>query len=286
MRQAIELLRHERASPRVLRGADAILARHGRRGRGADDRRPTSASGPPGGSASCCSPTFVPAMLLGPLFGAAADRWSRKGCSVVADVLRAVAFAGIAIFGSFEATVAFAVLAGIGTGLFTPASLASLPSLVEERRLPAATSLYGAIADLGFTAGPALAAVFLVLGGPETILTLNAVSFAVSALALGVLSFGAAPPAAGRGAGRAGDRCSPRPARGSGPPRVWPACAWSSSRRRRRSSSAASSTWRSCRSRPTSSTPATRASRCSRPSTARGSSRAPSRGRAGEHPTS
>ena len=31
-------------------------------------------------------------------------------------------------------------------------------------RLPAATSLYGAIADLGFTAGPALAAVLLVVG--------------------------------------------------------------------------------------------------------------------------
>jgi len=147
---------------------------------------------------------LLPAMLFGPLFGAAADRWSRKGCSVVADVLRAVAFAGIAIFGSFEATVAFAALAGIGTGLFTPASLASLPSLVEDRRLSAATSLYGAIADLGYTAGPGLAAVLLVLGGTETILTLNAVSFAASALALSVLTFGAVPPVVGEedGAGR------------------------------------------------------------------------------------
>jgi MFS family permease len=136
---------------------------------------------------------LLPAMLLGPLFGAAADRWSRKGCSVVADMLRAVAFAGIALFGSFEATVAFAVVAGIGTGLFTPAALASLPSLVEERRLPAATSLYGAIADLGFTAGPALAAVMLVLGSPETLMAVNAVTFALSALALSALPFGAAP---------------------------------------------------------------------------------------------
>ena len=140
---------------------------------------------------------LVPAMLLGPVFGAAADRWSRKTCSVVADVLRAIAFGGVALVGSFEATVAFALLAGIGTGLFTPASLASLPSLVESRRVPAATSLYGAIADLGFTVGPALAALLLVVGGPETIMTLNAVTFAASALALGLLQFGAVPATAG-----------------------------------------------------------------------------------------
>src|SRR5215217_2812780 len=39
----------------------------------------------------------VPAMLLGPLFGAFADRWSRRGCAVLADVLRAVAFLGLVV---------------------------------------------------------------------------------------------------------------------------------------------------------------------------------------------
>ena len=33
-------------------------------------------------------------MFLGPIFGAAADRWSRRGCMVVADLLRAAAFVG------------------------------------------------------------------------------------------------------------------------------------------------------------------------------------------------
>lgn len=144
---------------------------------------------------------LVPAMLFGPVFGAAADRWSRKACSVVADVLRAGAFAGIAIVDSFELTVALALVAGIGTGLFTPASLASLPSLVERRRVPAATSLYGAIADLGFTAGPALAALILLVGEPELIMTLNGITFAGSALVLSALPFGAAPPPAPASAG-------------------------------------------------------------------------------------
>lgn len=135
----------------------------------------------------------LPAMLLGPVFGAAADRWSRRSCMVTADVLRLVAFAGIALVDGFVATIALAALAGVGTGLFTPSALASLPSLVHERRLPAATSLYGAVADLGFTAGPALAAALLAFADPETILAFNAASFGISAVALLALRFGAAP---------------------------------------------------------------------------------------------
>jgi MFS family permease len=135
----------------------------------------------------------VPAMLLGPLFGAFADRWSRRACAVLADVLRAVAFLGLVLVDGFFGTFLLALLAGVGTGLFTPAALAALPSLVEEKRLPAATSLFGAIADFGFIAGPAAAAAVLLVGGPETVLGANAVTFALSALALLTIRFGEAP---------------------------------------------------------------------------------------------
>jgi MFS family permease len=135
----------------------------------------------------------VPSMFLGPLFGAAADRWSRKSCAVVSDVLRAAAFTGLVLVDGFAATVALALVAGLGTGLFKPATLAALPSLVEPRRVPAATSLYGALEDLGFIGGPAIAAAVLVVGGPETILGVNAVTFAVSACLLAPLPFGGRP---------------------------------------------------------------------------------------------
>src|SRR3954451_4342185 len=135
---------------------------------------------------------LLPAGLLGPILGAAADRWSRRGCLVVSDVLRAVAFLGIGLVDGYPATVGLALLAGLGTGLFNPASLAAIPSLVRAERLPAATALYGALTDLGFILGPALAALLLLLGGPEVILYANAATFAVSALALTRLSFGAA----------------------------------------------------------------------------------------------
>jgi MFS family permease len=133
---------------------------------------------------------FMPVMLLGPVFGAAADRWSRRWCAVAADVVRAAAFVGLALASSFEATVAFAVLAGTGTALFKPAVLAGLPSLVQRERTAAATSLYGAVTDVGYTAGPALAAALLVVTSPEDLMLVNGVTFAISAAVLSRLPFG------------------------------------------------------------------------------------------------
>ena len=127
---------------------------------------------------------FLPAMFLGPLFGAAADRWSRRWCAAGADLARALAFVSLAFFDGFAVTVALALLAGVGTGLFRPAVMAGLPSLVSRARLPAATSLYGALADVGFTLGPALAGAGLLLASAETVMLVNGISFAVSAVVL------------------------------------------------------------------------------------------------------
>jgi MFS family permease len=136
---------------------------------------------------------LLPAMLLGPVFGAVADRWSRRWCCVAADAVRAGAFLGIAVVDGFVPTIALAALAGTGTALFTPASLAGLPSLVHEERRPAAMSLYGAIADLGFTAGPALAALVLAFGAAEDILIVNGISFALCGAILALIPFGEIP---------------------------------------------------------------------------------------------
>jgi MFS family permease len=136
---------------------------------------------------------LVAPMLLGPVFGAVADRWSRRMCAVVADVIRAGAFVGIVLVDGFVPTVALALLAGAGTALFTPATLAALPSLVARKRLPAATSLYGAISDFGLAAGPALAALVLVGGGTDLVLLVNGGTFALSAVVLSRLDFGRAP---------------------------------------------------------------------------------------------
>lgn len=133
---------------------------------------------------------LLPSMLLGPLFGALADRVPRRTCVVAADLLRAAAFVGLAFIPDFTVTVVLAAVAGVGTALFTPAALAGLPSLVGKQRLPVAMSLYGALDDLGHTAGPALAFLMLLIGGAEAIMVANGLTFAVSAVLLLSVSLG------------------------------------------------------------------------------------------------
>ena len=136
---------------------------------------------------------FLPGMFLGPVMGAAADRWSRRSCLIAAEVMRAVAFVALAFVGSFAATVALALLAGAGNALFNPTVMAALPSLVDRDRLPAATSLYGTLHELGYTAGPGLAAITLLLVDPSALMLVNGITFGLSALVIARLRFGQAP---------------------------------------------------------------------------------------------
>jgi MFS family permease len=134
----------------------------------------------------------LPPGFLGPLAGALVDRVSRRWCVIAADLVRCGAFAGMAAVGSIEATIGFALLAGAATALYSPAALASLPSLVPEERLPVVTSLYGGFTDAGRTIGPALAAVAFPLVGADGVMMINAATFAISALVLSAIPFGAA----------------------------------------------------------------------------------------------
>lgn len=145
---------------------------------------------------------FLPTTFLGPVFGAAADRWSRRTCAVAGDVIRAIAFVALGLVGGFVPMLALALLAGLGTGLFNPAVLAALPSMVDRERLPAATSLFGALADIGFTLGPALAALAFLVVEPEAVMVANGVTFAVSAVVLARIPFGAVRAADRREEGR------------------------------------------------------------------------------------
>src|ERR1700754_674014 len=85
---------------------------------------------------------LLPAMLLAPLFGLLADRTSRRGCAIAADVLRAAAFAGLAVAHGTAPMLAMALVAGAGTALFRPAAFALVPGLVAPERLAAVNGVY------------------------------------------------------------------------------------------------------------------------------------------------
>jgi MFS family permease len=134
----------------------------------------------------------LPPGFLGPLFGAAVDRFSRKWCVIVSDLVRAAAFVGIFFVDSIELTIALSFVAGAGTALYSPAALSSLPSLVDRERVAAVTSFYGGITDAGRTIGPALAAAAFPLIGAAGVMLANGITFAISAGVLSLISFGPA----------------------------------------------------------------------------------------------
>jgi MFS family permease len=132
---------------------------------------------------------LLPAILLGAVVGAAADRFERRTLLIAGDVVRAFAFLGLFLAGSFELTVFFALLAGAGQALFQPTVMAALPDVVEEEHVPAATGAYGAIAELGYVAGPILAAATFAFITPTDVLAANALTFLISALVLATIRF-------------------------------------------------------------------------------------------------
>jgi MFS family permease len=127
---------------------------------------------------------LLPAMFLGTLLGGLIDRTSRLGCAIVADLVRAAAFAGIIFVDGIGPMLALALAAGLGNALFRPATSALLPSLVPDTRLPAANALYIMLRDGGQLLGPACAAGLLLLAGPQVVIGLNAATFAISAVLL------------------------------------------------------------------------------------------------------
>jgi MFS family permease len=129
---------------------------------------------------------FLPSMLLGPLLGAAVDRWPRRRCAIAADLLRATAFVGIGVLDSLIAMTAFALLAGLGEALFRPAILAGIADATadDEKNLAPVTSLYSVIEDLGITVGPAVAGAALLVVEPVGVVLVNGLTFGISALLL------------------------------------------------------------------------------------------------------
>ncbi len=127
---------------------------------------------------------LLPAMLLGPLLGAAIDRTSRLGGAILADVIRAAAFGALVFADGVVAMIALALLAGLGTALFRPATYALLPGLVAPGRRNAAHGVFNAVRDTGQLLGPVAAAGLLAVASPAAVLGVNAVTFALSALLL------------------------------------------------------------------------------------------------------
>lgn len=133
---------------------------------------------------------FVPGIVLAPLFGSLADRMSRRRLAVAGDLLRAAAFITLALVPSFFATVALAMVAGVGSAMFRPAINAALPGMVDPPDRSRLIALFYACVNLGLMLGPALTAVMLLFTSPRDVLLINAATFVTSAILLSGVELG------------------------------------------------------------------------------------------------
>ena len=143
------------------------------------------------GSAALTTLVLVSQMLsvavFSPVGGHLADRLNRKRLMVAADVLRIVLAAGyLLIDDRGDLWLAFVLTAGIAglSAVFTPASNAAVPNLVEPEDLPAANVLDGAAWGTMLAVGGALGGIVAAVFGRDAAFIGDAVSFALSAALL------------------------------------------------------------------------------------------------------
>ena len=130
---------------------------------------------------------FVPVIVFGSVFGVLADRYSKRLLIVVANVLQAGAYGGLAFARTAVPILALALLAGVGNAMLRPALRSALPLVAGEAKQVAA-ALYDTCRWLGLTLGPLAAAVLFAVSGVAVPLALNGLSFVVAAVVMSTLA--------------------------------------------------------------------------------------------------
>jgi MFS family permease len=142
---------------------------------------------------------FLPSLLLGPWFGAVADRHDRRRLLMLAEsglglVALAYALASAADVLAMPVIYVLAAVWGVINALDTPARRALLPMLVTPDRAASASALAGTVLLLGMTAGSALGGTLAATAGVTAAFAVNAASFLADVVLLHTIRPGASPP--------------------------------------------------------------------------------------------
>jgi predicted MFS family arabinose efflux permease len=132
---------------------------------------------------------LFPTVVVGPIAGAAADRWNRLTVTKISQTLgmcQAFALFGFTASGLIDIWLLFGLTLFLGAvaAFNQPARLALIPSLVPREHLGSAVAINAVVFNLARFVGPAVAGVAIVAGGVALAFALNAVSFAAFLVAL------------------------------------------------------------------------------------------------------
>lgn len=143
----------------------------------------------------------VPRAALIPLGGILADKIGARRVMLGADVIRCLMVAALSLLAARHAAslgliAPVAALLGAGEGVFIPASYSIMPTILQPQQLAAGNALSTAMVQAGALIGPLLGGVLVATAGSAPAFAVDAASFAVSAVALGML--GTRRPAGGQ----------------------------------------------------------------------------------------
>ena len=147
-------------------------------------------------------------ILVGPIAGAAADRWDRLKVvktSQAISLLQAMVLFALTVSGHINIGILVALTAfqGFIVAFNQPARLALVPSLVPEADLASAVAINSVVFNLARFIGPMLAGLAIVWSGVAAAFAANAISYIPFLLALARIRVAPADLAAAGGAASA-----------------------------------------------------------------------------------
>ncbi len=144
----------------------------------------------------------IPPIVLGPFIGVYVDRLPKKLFLIGSNALRALL---IGIIPCAIHTETFTVnllytlvfLDAVAMAMFSPALTSSVPLIVSRTQFTAANAMIQSTTSLGIIFGPAVSGIGIALFGSQEVLCLNAATYLMAALCLGLVRLGTAEPFAG-----------------------------------------------------------------------------------------
>ena len=127
---------------------------------------------------------WAPNMILGPIMGVIADRYSRKWIMTLSNFVRGAIFIGFSIYlmHYFSVTMSYSLmcLSGIAFSAWSATALAFIRELVPEEELMYANSTIDIAYEIGNVAGMSLAGLIIAFTSSEFAIFINGITFMIA----------------------------------------------------------------------------------------------------------
>jgi MFS family permease len=140
---------------------------------------------------------FLPSVIMGPLSGVVADRFSRRTIMIAADLMRAVVVLGFLLVrrpDQMWLVYLLTVLQLAFSAFFEPAKTAAVPSIVADHELVSANAIASVTWSVMLTLGAAIGGLVAGWFGTDVAFVLDSLTFVASALLIAGVRFPKRPP--------------------------------------------------------------------------------------------